>query len=129
MELYHCKYAHGDRPGARIDDLYEVCGQAQKSIWWASSAEKKTDIFTHLMRRESKRIAKGQASRLERGTPALLKKIREISRLYPVTLSISVVQPGLSQKTISINQLQLLAVTENHLSEMYQLSFRAIASA
>ena len=129
VELYHCKYAHGDRPGARIDDLYEVCGQAQKSIWWASSAEKKTDIFTHLMRRESKRIAKGQASRLERGTPALLKKIREISRLYPVTLSISVVQPGLSQKTISINQLQLLAVTENHLSEMYQLSFRAIASA
>lgn len=30
IRLLHCKYAGGE-PGARIGDLYEVCGQAQKS--------------------------------------------------------------------------------------------------
>ena len=28
FEFYHCKYAHGNNPGGRLSDLYEVCGQA-----------------------------------------------------------------------------------------------------
>ena len=34
VRLVHCKFSHGDKPGARIDDLYDVCGQAQKSVMW-----------------------------------------------------------------------------------------------
>jgi superfamily II DNA or RNA helicase len=129
VRFFHCKYSHGAQPGARVADLYEVCGQAQKSIWWASTPEKKTDLFTHLMRRESARIAKGDASRIERGSLDLLKKIREISRIYPVTFSISIVQPGISAGGVSNDQLQLLGVTENHLWEMFQIKFDVIASA
>jgi hypothetical protein len=51
VEFYRCKYSPEATPGQRIKDLYEVCGQAQKSIHWMSSPEKKTDIFTHLLRR------------------------------------------------------------------------------
>ena len=32
--LWHCKYSGGEGAGARIDDLYEVCGQAQKCVYW-----------------------------------------------------------------------------------------------
>jgi len=41
IDFYHCKYSKSDSPGARVGDLYEVCGQTQKSIAWASSLEKK----------------------------------------------------------------------------------------
>src|SRR5690606_21299322 len=34
VTLYHCKYSGTDTPGARLGDLYEVCGQAQKSARW-----------------------------------------------------------------------------------------------
>jgi hypothetical protein len=37
IRLVHCKYSHGETAGARVDDLYEVCGQAQKSIMWRRS--------------------------------------------------------------------------------------------
>ena len=26
INLYHCKYSHGDESGTRVLDLYEVCG-------------------------------------------------------------------------------------------------------
>ncbi len=32
LELYHCKYSWESNPWARVTDLYEVCGQTQKSI-------------------------------------------------------------------------------------------------
>jgi len=34
IELQHCKFSSADAAGARVKDLYEVCGQAQKSIKW-----------------------------------------------------------------------------------------------
>jgi hypothetical protein len=37
IRLVHCKYSHEDTPGRRVEDLYEVCGQAQKSIIWRRS--------------------------------------------------------------------------------------------
>ena len=36
VHLIHCKFSKERAPGARIGDLYEVCGQAQKSIRWRS---------------------------------------------------------------------------------------------
>ena len=53
--FFHCKYSQTSTPGRRIQDLYEVCGQAQKSVSWMISPEKRTDLFTHLMRREALR--------------------------------------------------------------------------
>ena len=63
VEFYHCKYSQAAAAGRRIEDLYEVCGQAQKSIAWMSSHEKRTDLFTHLLRREARR------QEAERGKP------------------------------------------------------------
>ena len=129
VELYHCKFAHGDTAGQRIIDLYEVCGQAQKCIHWAASPAKRTDLFTHLLRREERRQETTASSRYERGTGELLQTIREISHLCPVLLRVFIVQPGLSKANATRDQLELLSVTENHLLETYQLPFGVIASA
>ena len=34
VDLYHCKYSSAPAPGSRIGDMYEVCGQAQRSVLW-----------------------------------------------------------------------------------------------
>jgi hypothetical protein len=129
VEFYHCKYSRGATAGRRIEDLYEVCGQAQKSIAWRYSPEKQADLFTHLLRREARRVEVSAPSRFEKGDWELLETIREMSRLCPVSLQIFVVQPGLSKANATRDQLELLSVTENYLMETYQIPFRVIASA
>ena len=129
VEFYHCKYAHGSRPGHRIVDLYELCGQAQKSIGWARTGEKRVDLFTHLLRREDRRQRRGMSSAFEVGDVDLLREIKERSRTCRVSLKIVIVQPGLSVAEVSRDQLELLGVTEAYLWETLNLQFAVIASA
>lgn len=128
VEFFHCKYSGGPDPGARVEDLYEVCGQAQKSAWWMSSGSKKTDLFTHLLRRASNARGAGRGNKYELGDEPLLLAVREASRRVPVTLKISVVQPGVQKARASRSQLTLLAVTEVYLSETYRIAFGVITS-
>ena len=126
VELYHCKHSKKARAGGRVDDLYVVCGQAQTSIRWMSSGEKRSDLFTHLLRREAQRQTRGAPTRIERGDRALLETLREMSHATRITMKVVVVQPGVSKAAISEQQLRLLSVTENYLTETYQLPFRAV---
>jgi superfamily II DNA or RNA helicase len=128
VEFYHCKYSLRHTPGGRVDDLYVVCGQAQKSISWMSSPDKRIDLFTHLLRRGAHYLEANGASRYEVGDDEALHMIREVSRLCPVSLSVFVVQPGVSKARMTRDQLLLLGVTENYLTETYQLAFGVIAS-
>ena len=128
VELYHLKYANGN-PGARVDDLYVVCGQAQRSTRWLDNHDCKTDLFTHLLRRESLRIESGRATRFERGDDALLTEIREFSRRADMKLKVFVVQPGLSKAVASTSQMTLLAVTERFLSDTYEVPFLVMCSS
>lgn len=129
VEFYHCKYSHGANPGSRIGDLYEVCGQAQRSASWMVSSDKKTDLFTHLMRREAAWRDRGVASRYEVGDTDILDTIREMSHVCPVNLKVFIVQPGIAKQRVSHRQRLLLSVTENYLHETYQLPFTVIGSA
>ena len=128
VEFYHCKFSQEATPGQRIKDLYEVCGQAQKSMAWTSNPEKRADIFTHLLRRQADREEAGRSTRLELGDREQLLTIREMTRLCPVSLRIYVVQPGVSKSHATTDQLQLMSVTENYLLQRYQIPFRVIAS-
>jgi hypothetical protein len=91
-----------------------------------SSGEKRSDLFTHLLRREAQRQDRGTSSRIERGDRALLETLREMSHTTRITMEIVVVQPGVSKAAISEPQLHLLGVTENYLTETYQLPFKAV---
>lgn len=128
IELYHLKYSHGDNAGARIADLYEVCGQAQKSIFWRAKGG--YELFKHLIHREAKRITNQQTSRFQLGDMAILEIIKDKSKkYYKCNFKIFIVQPGLSKSSASQDQLELLAVTENHLKETYQIDLEVIGSA
>jgi superfamily II DNA or RNA helicase len=125
--FYHCKFSK-EKPGARVDDLFVVCGQAQKSIAWLFSQEKRTDLFQHLLKREPKRKGGSEATRFERGGVAELMMFVEMSRICRVNLNIHVVQPGMSKAVASSAQLDLLAATEHYLMETCQIPFGVISS-
>lgn len=126
IEFYHCKYSSTEVAGARIEDLYVVCGQAQKSTHWKRDLDR---LFDHLQRREPKREGSIEATRFEKGDPDLLSELASKCRTCRPDLTVIIVQPGLSKEKVSLDQLQLLAVTQTYLFETYQLGFKVIASA
>lgn len=124
IRLYHCKFSSDDEPGARVKDLYEVCGQAQRSVSWKGAAWKMLD---RMRRREVERNQQG-GTRLDQGTLTDLHNIARRLNVLSVTLEIYAVQPGVSKKVVSGSQLELLGVTENYLRETYDVPFWLIAS-
>ncbi len=125
LDIYHCKYSKESTPGGRIEDLYEVCGQAQKCVSWL---EKPDDIFKHILRRETKRFSDTKSSRFMVGNVNQVSKLNMKLTSYPLKVRIFIVQPGLSKRNISKAQLELLSVTENYLVETYKLPFTVISS-
>lgn len=125
IDLYHCKYSKEDNPGSRIGDLYEVCGQAQKSVNWKISAEK---IFKHLLKRERLRNSRQNDTRFEVGDETKLNAFVNMARLYQVEMNIYVVQPGVSKEKISHEQLELLGVTQTWLFETLGVKLYVIVS-
>jgi superfamily II DNA or RNA helicase len=126
VTLYHCKYSSSDTPGARVKDLYEVCGQAQKSARWRDRPNR---MLQHMLKREKLRLDKGVASRFELGTAAALKKLKAGWQDYRYEYDVKIVQPGLSRSAIGEEGLHLLAGTETYLLETRAMPLRIIASA
>lgn len=127
VDLYHCKYAREGEPRALVEDLYEVCGQAQKCVSWCYP-DKQVDLFSHLLRREPKRYKGEETTRFHKGTKQDLLEVREMSKTGAIRARVFVVQPGLSKKDASDSQLALLAVTENYLAETSKVGFGVIGS-
>jgi superfamily II DNA or RNA helicase len=91
FELYHCKYSSKEQPGGRLKDLYEVCGQAQRSYHWKHNS---IELLNHINRRNNTRIGQRQPSRYEKGDDELLI-IRNMlmSKYCDIEFNIYVVQP------------------------------------
>lgn len=126
IDFYHCKYSKEPTQGARIEDLYEVCGQAQKSIGWL---ERREEILKHLQRRDTHRYAKTRVRRFAVGDNNLLLKFINKMQIQPTNIRVHIVQPGLSKGKVSNEQLRLLSVTENYLLETYKIPFDVIGNS
>jgi hypothetical protein len=126
VTLFHCKYSSGDTPGARVKDLYEVCGQAQKSARWRDRPNR---MFQHMLQREKLRLNRGDPSRFESGTAALVKKLKASWQEYRYEYAVRIVQPGLSRGAVGDEGLHLLAATETYLLETRAIPLMVIASA
>jgi hypothetical protein len=118
VRLFHCKFSSADTPGARIEDLYAVCGQAQKSIRWR---EYPRSFLKHLQKREADRVKASRPSRLEKGSTSLLNSITNQWRDLIFEFEVVIVQPGISKTAVSSPQLELLAATESYLLETWNI--------
>jgi superfamily II DNA or RNA helicase len=113
VRLVHCKYSGGETAGARVKDLYEVCGQAQKSIMW-----RRSDLgpfFRTLDDRARKKQKREGVSPFEVGGIKKLYEIRDKAVVLRRRMEIVIVQPGLSIAQATTQQLDLLASTQAYL--------------
>ncbi|WP_207425002.1 DEAD/DEAH box helicase [Pedobacter sp. SYSU D00535] len=113
VSLYHCKFSSKPQSGARLKDIYEVNGQAQRSFHWRHQS---IELLNHMIRRENLRINQGRNSRFEKGTKDDIKLLLSmLSTGYcRINFNIYVVQPGLSRELL-INEpehLKLLGATD-----------------
>ena len=124
VDLVHCKYSKRE-PGERIKDLYEVCGQAQKSIRWR---EHYTRLLDHLQNREAQRQRKHNATRYERGDAKALRGIILQARLLRPRFRVIIVQPGVTRADITPSQLEVLGATELFLRETFDIPLVVVCS-
>ena len=75
IALFHLKYASGGKVSNDINNLYQVCGQAQKSISW--KYVKGNKFFDHILRRDQNKTKKGKSSSILKGCVNDLLKLRE----------------------------------------------------
>jgi superfamily II DNA or RNA helicase len=126
IHLFHCKYSAKPTPGARVADLYEVCGQAQRSVQWRTNLEQ---LLTHLVRRDVDRVKGGGVTRFEKGDRKTLLKIQRRIRMLTPECEVTIAQPGLSKGKVTDKQLELLGATEMYLLETFEMRLRVLASA
>jgi hypothetical protein len=102
--LYHCKAAmQNPVPGNRVDDIYEVAGQAVKSVRFASPSL----LRKHLLRR-----LHDNPNRLVKGTRADIERL--LADGVILTAVVNIVQPGIG-RALSAAQSALLASTNAYM--------------
>jgi superfamily II DNA or RNA helicase len=122
--LAHCKYSSEPTPGARIEDFYDVCGQAMKM----NRAKSMPDQLTRrLLRRERERQAEGRTGLITGSVETLAAVARE-SRFRTLRATVAIIQPGLLKSKASDDIRALLGATDRFLTETYGMKLRVIAS-
>lgn len=125
VDLFHCKYSLSDTAGVRVGDFYEVCGQAQKSVYWRSEEKQ---LFEHLRLREAERQKNYGLSRFEKGNLQRLDELRRQLRFLIPKFHIYIVQPGLNIQEVGTGILDLLGATELYLRETFDVPLTVIGS-
>lgn len=125
VHLFHCKYSQSDTAGVRIGDFYEVCGQAQKSVYWRREV---TNLFERLKLREMERQKIYNKSRFEKGDLQRLDELKRQSRFLSHKFHITIVQPGLDIERVDTGILDLLGATELYLRETFDVPLTIVGS-
>lgn len=127
IQFYHLKFAKDGVVSSRVDNFYEVCGQAQKSIHWKHKSG--LEFFQHLLRRETKTRNGYERSRIEKGKKEDLERLLAIAKnRKPMKFEVFIVQPSLSKVRTSDSILTLLGVTSNYLKEVADINLKVIVN-
>ena len=127
ITLFHLKFAKGGKISKSIENLYQVCGQAQKSVRWKYIGGYK--VFDHILRRNEKKEQKGKSSSLLKGNIKDIIKLREeASNKKELRFHVVIVQPGMSKSECTHEMKILLGNTVRVLHEMANIDCRVICS-
>ena len=125
VDLYHCKYCpSGQTPGARVDDVYVVTGQASRSAKWHGRGPA---LFQRLIDRHGKSISKGR-NRIIKGTAEQIDLLRRKARDVEVRLGFVVVQPAVSVERDLNEVLTVLGTSYVYIKSIANTKLRLITS-
>jgi superfamily II DNA or RNA helicase len=126
VTLVHCKFSTSDTPGARVEDLYDVCGQATRGARWRDHGG--MPLMKHLDRRVRAYYGRLGRHPFEVGTINDLYHIASLApQLYPKFVTI-IAQPGVSKAQCSAEQLRLLAGADSYLRAITKGPLRVMVS-
>jgi hypothetical protein len=115
IHLYHLKYAKNGAVSNDIDNFYQVCGQAEKSLKWKHKDGR--EFFNHLFKRKTKTLGGNTCSRIIKGTEDDLENLLEqVKYTKAVRFHIYIIQPSLSKANPSNDILLLLGNVQHYLS-------------
>jgi len=116
--LYHCKASSKPTAGARVEDVYDVCGQSVKSAPWRS--------LPRIRRRLQNRL---QSLEYVRGSAALLEELLREAETKVQRHQAVIVQPGISAVRLSQSLKENLGASSDHLRNAGFAPLRIIGSA
>jgi hypothetical protein len=100
-----------------VSDLYEVCGQAEKSIMWNDNV---LQFVQRMIDRENMRQRKYEGTRFEKGDLRTLHKLKKMVKSgFETEFEISIVQPGVSIMKITDSMKQIILATDSYLKDTY----------
>ncbi|MBS1524849.1 MAG: DEAD/DEAH box helicase family protein [Bacteroidetes bacterium] len=127
-QFWHCKKQDGDQPRCSVDDIYEVCGQAVKSVNWANRNLLIKQMYDRADNNNS-------SKKLKKGTLQELKTILESFDNPIIPVEITIVQPGLKTSGLDTNQQKafesiklLLSGGESFLQDVSSCTLSVLAS-
>ena len=126
VTLVHCKYSSEPTAGARVTDLYELCGQAMRGAKWRQQGA--IPLLQHLDRRARAAFARTGTSPYETGTISDMFRIRELAPQLRPRFHAVLAQPGLSAARATNEQLRLLAGAESYVRAVTRGTFDVICS-
>lgn len=86
------------------------------------------NVIDRMIKRENKRINDKKTSRFEEGDFEVLGEIKNRLKLYPASLKIFVVQPGVDGESITNEMHQVLMASRTYLQETYGIEMNLICS-
>lgn len=126
ITLVHCKYSSAANAGARVVDLYELCGQAMRGAKWRQRGA--APLLAHLDRRAQATYARTGVSPFEVGTIHDLFHIRELAPQLRPCFHTILAQPGISAAAVTDEQLRLLAGAESYVRAVTRGTFEVMCS-
>lgn len=114
VHLFHLKYAIGGAVGNNIDNFYQVCGQAQKSVNWKYKSGK--DFFDQLFLKMQKTENGLTCSRLIKGATEQLEGLLTAAKwTKKMRFHMAIVQPGMAKANVSDDIRLVLGTTAHYL--------------
>lgn len=112
FQLVHCKYSK-EVSGARLSDLYEVCGQALVSLRYKWRPE---ELLKHMERRNKTGVLAGL--RFYKGDSSDLENIKKALKYSEVSFEFSIAQPGVETAMMSEEMKDFLGSIYSTIVEM-----------
>lgn len=122
FEMVHCKYSK-EEAGARLSDLYEVCGQTIVSLRYKWKPE---ELIRHMERRNATGVLKDQ--RFYHGNLDDIDEIKKALKYSDVQFEFAIAQPGVQNSNLSIDMKRLLGSVYSTVVEMTETKLQCYFS-
>src|SRR3954447_25585907 len=126
VTLVHCKYSARETAGARLGDLYELCGQAVRGAKWRQQGAQ--PLLYRLDRRAQRYRELFGRSPYEVGDINRLYRIREQAPTLRPRFHTILAQPGLSATAATDEHLRLFAGAEAYVRAVTRGTFEVYCS-